>query len=583
MWLFTQPAWKRISASKQSRREEAITTCLASLSAESAESGDERYTNATASQIVENIANGKWLAVDVAVAYIRRAAYVQGLYNPITEVLFTDAIQQAKELDEEFKRTGQIRGPLHGVPISVKDQFSITGYDSTVGISGWCDSPFTSDAAVVRAVRKAGAVIICKTNIPQTMLNFESVNPVWGRTLNPWVTDYTCGGSSGGEGVMLATDASAIGIGSDVGGSLRIPALYCGIYSLKPTAGRISRKGARSCNPGFDEIKVTPGPMARSVEDVERLSRIFFSYDPANDYEGLAPVPYRDVELPKKLRIGYYFEDGFVRTSPANRRAVQETVTALEKAGHELVEFDLPFGPKSIQLFAGISSADGYRSLLSACGDDPIEKNLFLITLGPRLFRWVQVTAAWLIKKVMKDDIFANTFLKSKHSTLTEFWKNMAAKDLMNKEFYEQVWDKHGFDAIIAPGMVCPALPHGATMTLSPLANGTFYYNIVDSPVGVIPVTRVDPEKDQLSTEWTKLGEQLRKTGYEGSTIINGNVYGVNGVGGVYDPTKMKGLPVGVQVVGRKWEDEKVVAIMHVVDKALGPRGFGPGSWKGAS
>jgi Asp-tRNA(Asn)/Glu-tRNA(Gln) amidotransferase A subunit family amidase len=484
------------------------------------------------------------------------------LYNPITEgkihihirvihrsqlsVLFTDAIQQAKELDEEFKRTGQLRGPLHGVPISVKDQFNIKDYDSSIGISSWCNSPVTFDAAVVRAVRKAGAVIICKTNVPQTMLNFESVNPIWGRTLNPWNAQYTCGGSSGGEGVMLATDSSAIGIGSDVGGSLRIPALYCGIYSLKPTAGRISRKGARSCNPGFDEIKVTPGPMARSVGDVERLSRVFFSCDPANDYEGLPPVPYRDVELPRKLRIGYYFEDGFVRTSPANRRAVQETVSALEKAGHELVEFDLPFGPRSIQLFAGISSADGYRTLLSPCKDDPIEKNLFLITLGPRLFRWFQVSAAWMIRNVLKDSIFADTFLRSKHSNLSEFWKNMADKDLMNKEFYEQVWDKHGFDAIIAPGMVSPALPHGATTTLSPLANGTFYYNIIDSPVGVIPVTRVDPEKDKLSAEWSKLGEQLRKNGYEGSTIINGNVFGVNGVGGVYDPVKMEGLPVGL-------------------------------------
>jgi Asp-tRNA(Asn)/Glu-tRNA(Gln) amidotransferase A subunit family amidase len=150
--------------------------------------------------------------------------------------------------------------------------------------------------------------------------------------------------------------------------------------------------------------------MGRTVEDVERLSRVLFSSTPANDSEGIAPVPYRDVQLPSKLRIGYYFEDGFIRTSPANRRAVQETIDALEKAGHEVVKFELPFGPQAIQLFAALSSADGYRTLMSPSGGDPIEKNLFLITFGPKLFRWLQVIAAWLIINVLKDPLFGTTF-----------------------------------------------------------------------------------------------------------------------------------------------------------------------------
>jgi Asp-tRNA(Asn)/Glu-tRNA(Gln) amidotransferase A subunit family amidase len=370
------------------------------------------------------------------------------------------------------------------------------------------------------------------------MLNFECSNPVWGVTTNPWNKEYTCGGSSGGEGAILAADGTALGIGSDVGGSLRIPALYCGAYSLKPSVERISTKGSTVPNPGFDAIKATPGPMARTVEDVELLSRILFSSDPPNDYEGIAPVPYRDVELPRKLRIGYYFEDHFIKTSPANRRAVQETVDALKQRGHELVEFELPFGPRAIQLFAAITSGEGYRTLLSHHNGDPIEKNLFLITLGPKLPRWLHVTAAWLIRNILKDSAFADALSRSKHSNLTEYWESIAAKENMKKEFYAQVWDKYHFDVILAPGMSAPALPHGATKKLSPLANGTFYYNLVESPVGVIPVTRVDPAKDKLTSEWEKM-----RASNGGSWILNRNLFGPGG--GVYDPEKMKGLPVG--------------------------------------
>ncbi|KAG8754486.1 hypothetical protein FRC14_005020 [Serendipita sp. 396] len=538
MFPFSQPAWKSIASSKQETRAKRIDAAVTTLSKEvgSLDAKDEEYLRASAAEIVRNISEGKWLAVNVAAAYIRRAVRVQELHNPITEVLFSEAIEQAKALDEEFQRTGKLKGPLHGVPVSIKDQFDIGGVDSTIGFSAWSNKPAEKDAGAVQAIKRAGGIPICKTNVPQTMLNFECSNPVWGVTSNPWNAAYTCGGSSGGEGAMLAADASALGLGSDVGGSLRIPALYCGIYSLKPGAGRISRQGARSSNPGFDAVKVTPGPMGRTVQDVKMLSRVLFANVPANGFEGIAPVPYRDVTIPSKLKVGYYFEDGFVRTSPANRRAVQETVVALTRAGHELVEFELPFGPKAIQLFAGLTSGDGYRTLQSPCGDDPIEKNLFLITLGPKLFGWIRRTAVWAIETIMGDPLFAGGLRNSKHSNVADYWQKNKEMAIMNKEFYELVWDKYEFDAIVAPGMVCPALPHGGTTRLSPIANNTFFYNIIDSPVGVIPVTRVDPEKDQLPADWSSKGNQI------GSPILNGGLYGPSGV---YNPEKMKGLPVG--------------------------------------
>ena len=122
----------------------------------------------------------------------------------------------------------------------------VAGYDTSVGFTQWTGQPATRDARLVEHCRALGAIFIAKTNIPQTMLSFECCNPVFGRTTNPWSDAHTCGGSSGGEAAILAQNGAALGIGSDIGGSLRIPAAYCGVYSLKPGLGRLSRAGMRS-------------------------------------------------------------------------------------------------------------------------------------------------------------------------------------------------------------------------------------------------------------------------------------------------------------------------------------------------
>jgi Asp-tRNA(Asn)/Glu-tRNA(Gln) amidotransferase A subunit family amidase len=152
------------------------------------------------------------------------------------------------------------------------------------------------------------------------MFAYECNNPVWGRTVNPYNPAFTCGGSSGGEGACLALDGSALGIGSDVGGSLRMPASFCGIYSLKPTAGRVSGTGARGPAPGAEAVKVSYGPMARSVEDLELFCRAIFGQQDPVAYN-IPPVPFREVELPKKLKFGYYFSSQYSSFHTTVRRA----------------------------------------------------------------------------------------------------------------------------------------------------------------------------------------------------------------------------------------------------------------------
>lgn len=224
------------------------------------------------------------------------------------------------------------------------------GFDTTIGYTRWGNKPAQEDAVVrfppscpllifhplitfptinivaqqiVATLRAAGAIIIAKTNVPQTLLAFESCNPLWGRTCNPWSAAHTAGGSSGGEGAVLAVDGAALGVGTDVGGSIRIPSGYCGIYGLKPGQGRVSYDGAIGTsvlshvslgfsswrlgpNPGFEAVRATAGPMGRSVADLERMARVLFGERGSGHAYFPAPVPYRDVTLPEKLRFGYY-------------------------------------------------------------------------------------------------------------------------------------------------------------------------------------------------------------------------------------------------------------------------------------
>jgi Asp-tRNA(Asn)/Glu-tRNA(Gln) amidotransferase A subunit family amidase len=187
-------------------------------------------------------------------------------------------------------------------------------------------------------LRAAGAIIIGKTNVAQALATFDCANPLWGCTCNPWSAAHTAGGSSGGEGALLAADGAVLGIGSDAGGSIRIPSGYCGIFGFKPGHGRVSYAGnvgaslvapqfpfwladllanffnpfpvlfraVADPNPGFEVVRVVAGPMARSVVDLERMARVLFGEHGGREGYFPAPVPYRDVALPDKLRFGYY-------------------------------------------------------------------------------------------------------------------------------------------------------------------------------------------------------------------------------------------------------------------------------------
>ena len=227
----------------------------------------ESYTVPT---ILKAIAERKLSVVEVTEAFCHRTAVAQHLTNCVTEVLFERARKRAEYLDGYMKDNGATIGPLHGLVISVKDTFHIEGVDSSIGLASLCYKPAKRNAPLVDLLESLGCVIIAKTNIPQTLASLDSVNNVWGRSMNPVNRMMTAGGSSGGEGVMVAMKAVMVGIGTDVGGSIRVPAYVNGVVGFKPSEGRVPYGGQQGT--GLDGgsavgVQAVAGPISRNVED----------------------------------------------------------------------------------------------------------------------------------------------------------------------------------------------------------------------------------------------------------------------------------------------------------------------------
>ncbi|KAG7093651.1 hypothetical protein E1B28_007313 [Marasmius oreades] len=457
MWPFSSNGHQVIVEKKRKERAQLLYTAPAFNS-----TNHTVFLKAGTKEIVSRIQSGEWTAVQVVEAYIARAAVAHAQTNCGTEILFEQALKQANDLDAEYASTKQLRGPFHGVPISLKDQYDVTGFDSTVGYTRWANNPAKKNAGIVQQLVSLGAVPIMKTNVPQTLFAFECNNPLWGRTLNPYNHKYTCGGSSGGEAALLALDGAVFGVGSDIGGSLRIPTTYCGIYALKPTVGRLSRSGCRGPNSGDSGIQYTVGPMGRSVEELDIFCRGLFGLpDGYADYT-LTPTPYREVELPKKMRFGYYTSDGFTKASPANKRAVSETVEALKKQGHQCIELtDFPFATAATAIFMGLTSSDGYRKLTSHLGSDPMEKTIYLPVYGSRLPGFIRAFAAWVLESILGDSTYVNLLRAARIKTFGEWSGYSVKRNEFIQEFYDKVWRQHELDGLIAPVQSMPQLPHG--------------------------------------------------------------------------------------------------------------------------
>lgn len=261
-------------------------------------------------------------------------------------------MEQAQRLDDHLQRTGRVVGPLHGLPVTVKDSFNIAGVDSAVGITALAFKPATSDASLVQLLRSLGAVIIAKTNVPQTMGFLDTVNHLAGRTLNPRNRRLTAGGSSGGEAVAVAMCASMVGFGTDLGGSVRIPAMCNGIYGFKPSDGRLPFGGQATGQPeGKFRVGLKPvaGLLARSIADIDAVMReivprseLFDSDCIPGKWQSETPSLPESISQ-KRLTVGVLRSDGLIAPLPPVAKVLDEVARVLKRtAGVDVVEVPTP-------------------------------------------------------------------------------------------------------------------------------------------------------------------------------------------------------------------------------------------------
>lgn len=262
---------------KRQERDEHINTFLNKYTDQSLEDGDKTILAASVATVVSFVHQGIWTPRDVLGVYGRKALAVHTEVNCLTEIMLNDAERWAADIEaNETKR----RGPLAGMPVSLKDTIAVAGYDATCGYAAWAGKPIKDDSPLVRLLRDAGAILYVKTSIPTTLLSFESYSGLFGRTLNPHNKKYSPGGSSGGEAALLAAGGSRIGIGTDVAGSVRVPAHYSGVYSIRASSKRFPIAGNVSSMPGQEGVPAICSPMTRTLEDLETFWEAVFRMEP---------------------------------------------------------------------------------------------------------------------------------------------------------------------------------------------------------------------------------------------------------------------------------------------------------------
>ncbi|KAJ9151117.1 Amidase [Pleurostoma richardsiae] len=477
--------------------------------------------------LLQKLAQGELSSLQVVKAFAKRAAIAQQLTNCCTELFFEEAFDDARKLDDSLSKTGKTAGPLHGLPVSVKDCFKVKGQDTTVGWVGLIDKPAEEDAYAVAALRKLGAVIYLKTNVPQSMMMSDSFNHVFGQTVNTLNRNLISGGSSGGESSLIAARASPLGLGTDIGGSIRIPAALCGLYGLSPT---LSRQPHNRGGPRQNIVLPVAGPMATSLASIEAYMQALQHAKPWEIDPRGAPLPWRAEECTiapsRRLKVGYVVDDGVVKPQPPVARAVGQVVAALKAAGHEVVEWDATSHAHGYELFEKAILSDGgaaCRRLCEMSGEPLIEGML----VG---------TSANLLTTDETHELLGQKF-------------DYEAK-------YLHRWHAAGLDALIMPVTPWVGYKPWTWVKSHQYVGYTSMFNLLNWPSLVIPVTRVSKELDEpVPQDW------VDHHGRNPSDEFNKQQYDFNLV---------EGMPVGVQILCGKHEDEKCIAVGKVIESLLG-------------
>ena len=399
---------------------------------------------------------------------------------------------------------GEIFGPLHGVPLSIKSSIDVAGMRCESGSELRQGHVAGRDAPLVARLRQAGAIILGVTNTPELLMAWETDNLLYGRTNNPWDLSRTPGGSSGGEAAAIASGCSAGGVGSDGGGSIRVPAHFSGICGLKPTPGRIPAAGHFPSSEGpFARIGVV-GPMARTVADLKVLFEVMQGPDDGDTCAAPVPVRWPSEDRLKKLRIGYFEDDGRTPVTPETRTAVRTAAEALRRAGLQVE----PFRPEGLE-----QSRQLWWKFFGVAGG---------MMLAPEI-RGHEAEISPLLKQ------FSGWVAESRSHSGESLLHAWIQRDQVRAQVLGQMRE---YPILLCPVASVPAFRHGErswqidgkTVDYLDAWSYTEWFNLLGAPAAVVSAG--------LSAE---------------------------------------GLPIGVQIAGRPWEEESVLAVAAALEAQCGP------------
>ena len=515
---------------------------------------EELILTLTVYELSEKIRNRELTSVQIVVTYIKRAVSIGRELNNSAEECFAQALEQAAKCDEETAN-GNSRGILHGIPISVKDHYGMKGFTSSCGLAWKLDYPDTEDAVLVQLLVDQGAIPFVRSNVCQAMIWIETSNGVYGRALNPWDTTRTTGGSSGGEGGLVSSRCSPLGIGSDIGGSIRTPCAFCGVYGFKVTPKRISISGIYSSTQnqfeGFEcGVKCSYGPIGRCVDDLVLVLRSWFcerlfALDPT-----VVPLNFSENEFKshKRLKIGYFTHIPGYPVAECIKNAVLRCAGSLED--FEVVPYDFFNATELIHSFLDVYSADAKAEFEEELNGERPENyyDLQLFSLNhPHI-----ASFALSLLTYCNNGRLAR-FFDQKSEIPSTSYLDIYQKAQDNCQKLLNDWSSKGFDAVICPvfGLVAPQ--HDTTVDVAPCLVYSFIMNLLSLPTGIVPVGTV------------KKGEDFYKDDYNDLLTSACNKVMENS----------EGLPYAVQVVGLPYKDEVVLRVMKEVENIFGFYSYG--------
>jgi amidase len=452
---------------------------------------------------LELLRSGEISVVELAEAHIRQIERL----NPTLNALVDFDADRVRAQARNFDATKEPRGLLHGLPVTIKSSISTAGYRCEIGSLLHRGDVRTEDAVVVARLRAAGALILGTTNCPEFLMAYETANLLHGRTSNPWDLSRSPGGSSGGESAAIAAGLSAAGLGSDSGGSVRQPAHFTGICSLKPTPGRIPGRGhLPPCVGPFATLGAI-GPMARTIDDIALMFRTLSGQDVLDPLS--PPVKPREPSFDelRTVPIGYFEDDGLVPVTPETRAAVQAAAAALADAGFRVT----PFRPRTLEPMRQL-----WWKFFVQCG---------------AMFYEPEIRG----KRDQLSPIFSE-FLGFSEAvpplTSAELLAAWAELDLLRSKVLEEMRE---FPVLLCPVTSIPAFRHdervwnieGREVEYLDAMRYTQWFNLLGAPAAVVPV-----------------GTAKQDTG--------------------------ESLPIGVQIAARPFEDEIALGIAAIVDAAFG-------------